>query len=75
MFISHDMPQLLRVADRLVVLRLGSKVYDGPTRDVDATRPRGDDDRRDAAGRRPPSRLSDANARITFSVIRETLLS
>jgi ABC-type sugar transport system ATPase subunit len=36
-FISHDVPQLLRVADRLVVLRLGSKVYDGPTRDVDAT--------------------------------------
>ena len=36
-FISHDVPQLLRVADRLVVLRLGSKVYDGATRDIDAT--------------------------------------
>jgi ABC-type sugar transport system ATPase subunit len=37
-FISHDVPQLLRVADRLAVLRLGSKVYDGPTSDVDATK-------------------------------------
>jgi len=37
-FISHDVPHLLRVADRLVVLRLGSKVYDVPTRDVDSTR-------------------------------------
>jgi ABC-type sugar transport system ATPase subunit len=36
-FISHDVPHLLRVADRLVVLRLGSKVYDGPKRDVDST--------------------------------------
>jgi simple sugar transport system ATP-binding protein len=36
-FISHDVPQLLRVADRLAVLRLGSKVFDGPTGDVNAT--------------------------------------
>jgi ABC-type sugar transport system ATPase subunit len=30
-FISHNMQHVLRVADRIVVLRLGEKVYDGPT--------------------------------------------
>jgi ABC-type sugar transport system ATPase subunit len=29
-FISHNMQHVLRVADRIVVLRLGEKVYDGP---------------------------------------------
>lgn len=36
-FISHNVPQLLRVADRLVVMRLGAKVFDGPTAEVDET--------------------------------------
>jgi ABC-type sugar transport system ATPase subunit len=30
-FISHNMQHVLRVADRIIVLRLGEKVYDGPT--------------------------------------------
>ena len=29
-FISHNMQHVLRVSDRIVVLRLGEKVYDGP---------------------------------------------
>jgi ABC-type sugar transport system ATPase subunit len=29
-FISHNMQHVLRVADRIVVLRLGEKVFDGP---------------------------------------------
>jgi D-xylose transport system ATP-binding protein len=33
-FISHNMPQVLRVADRIVVLRLGRKVFDGPRSQV-----------------------------------------
>jgi D-xylose transport system ATP-binding protein len=30
-FISHNMQQVMRVADRVVVMRLGQKAYDGPT--------------------------------------------
>jgi ABC-type branched-subunit amino acid transport system ATPase component len=33
-FISHNMPHVLRVADRVAVLRLGEKVWDGPRADV-----------------------------------------
>jgi ribose/xylose/arabinose/galactoside ABC-type transport system permease subunit/ABC-type branched-subunit amino acid transport system ATPase component len=33
-FISHNMQHVLRVADRVAVLRLGEKVYDGPRTDV-----------------------------------------
>jgi len=29
-FISHNMQQVLRIADRVVVMRLGEKVFDGP---------------------------------------------
>jgi ABC-type sugar transport system ATPase subunit len=29
-FISHNLPQVMRVADRIVVLRLGQKVFDAP---------------------------------------------
>jgi ABC-type sugar transport system ATPase subunit len=32
--ISHNMEHILRVADRVIVLRLGSKVFDGPRSDV-----------------------------------------
>lgn len=34
-FISHNMPQVLRVADRMVALRLGEKVLDAPRDSVD----------------------------------------
>jgi ABC-type sugar transport system ATPase subunit len=34
-FISHNMPQVLRVADRMVALRLGQKVLDAPRESVD----------------------------------------
>jgi ABC-type sugar transport system ATPase subunit len=34
-FISHNMPQVLRVADRMVALRLGQKVLDAPRDSVD----------------------------------------
>lgn len=34
-FISHNMEHVLRVADRIIVLRLGRKVFDGPRSDVD----------------------------------------
>lgn len=34
MFISHNMQHVLRVADRIVVLRLGEKVHDGPAAGV-----------------------------------------
>jgi ABC-type sugar transport system ATPase subunit len=33
-FISHNMPHILRVADRVAVLRLGEKVWDGPRAEV-----------------------------------------
>lgn len=33
-FISHNIPELLRVADRIVVMRLGRKVFDGSSADV-----------------------------------------
>lgn len=33
-FISHNMQHVLRVADRVVVMRLGEKVFDGPRGDV-----------------------------------------
>lgn len=33
-FISHNMQHVLRVADRIAVLRLGEKVFDGPRADV-----------------------------------------
>lgn len=34
--ISHNMEHVLRVADRIVVMRLGEKAFDGPRADVDA---------------------------------------
>ena len=37
-FISHNMPQVLRVADRIVVLRLGRKVFDGPRSELTSAR-------------------------------------
>lgn len=37
-FISHNMPQVLRVADRVVVLRLGRKVFDGRRSEVTGER-------------------------------------
>jgi ribose/xylose/arabinose/galactoside ABC-type transport system permease subunit/ABC-type branched-subunit amino acid transport system ATPase component len=33
-FISHNMQHVLRVADRVLVMRLGEKVFDGPRPDV-----------------------------------------
>jgi ribose/xylose/arabinose/galactoside ABC-type transport system permease subunit/ABC-type branched-subunit amino acid transport system ATPase component len=33
-FISHNMQHVLRVADRIAVMRLGEKVFDGPRADV-----------------------------------------
>ncbi len=47
-FISHNMQHVLRVADRIVVMRLGEKVFDGPRAEVDRRGPGGADDRRPA---------------------------
>jgi ABC-type sugar transport system ATPase subunit len=35
-FISHNMEHVMRVADRIVLLRLGEKVFDGPTASTNA---------------------------------------
>ena len=36
-FISHNMQQVMRVSDRIVLLRLGEKVFDGPRAGTTAT--------------------------------------
>ena len=45
-FISHNMQHVMRVADRIVLLRLGEKIFDGPARQHHRHRAGGDDDRR-----------------------------
>lgn len=35
-FISHNMDQVLRVADHIVVMRLGHKIFDGPSENLTA---------------------------------------
>ncbi len=35
--ITHNMQHVMRVADRLVVMRLGRKVYDAPTSETSGT--------------------------------------
>ncbi len=36
--ISHNMKDVMRVADRVIVLRLGEKTFDGDTSTLDASR-------------------------------------
>jgi len=36
--VSHNMQHIVRVADRILVMRLGRKVFDGPRSEVDAQR-------------------------------------
>lgn len=37
LFISHNMQHVMRVADRIVLMRLGEKVFDGPRASITAT--------------------------------------